>query len=173
MRGFLFARLVLHAVVLVLALLFTPIPSTFGISWIGYGWGKSYWFIWPQVIIAASAFYLDLLMFFRRELHTRLYWHSIGLEPLIAIGWWFPFLFRLWPGGDDGGGFTWLLFLGAGCALAVMVSAIGAWSALADRPAEGLHWPTPRNLRITLALTVSITAVLLVIRVGQWWYSVL
>ena len=173
MRGFLFARLSMHAVVLIVALLFTPISSTFGVSWIGYGWGKSYWFIWPQVILACGALCLDLLMVSRREIHARLYWRSLWLEPLIGIGWWFPFLFRLWPGGDDGGGFVWLLFLGAACAVAATTSAIGAWGAINERLAGDLSWPTPRNVRAVLALTVSITAVLLVFRVGQWWYSVL
>ena len=163
----------MHAVVLILALLFTPIPGTVGVSWIGYGWGKSYWFIWPQVILAATAPCLDLFMIYRREAYARLYWCSLWLEPLIGIGWWLPFLFRLWPGGDDGGGFVWLLFLGAACAVSATTSAIGAWVAYNERPAEDMSWQMPRKARAALALTVSVTALLLVFRVGQWWYSVL
>ncbi len=158
-----------------LALSFTPITTMLGIPWVGYSWGNMHVFVWPEVFLGAIALSSDIPLLFKEKASQGLFWWSLILEPLLAIGWWFPFLFRLWPGGDDGGGMAWIIVLGAALGVAATVSAIGARRALkTDRNSRVVGtWTPSRTTRIILTLVVSVTAGVLDLRICQFWFSLL
>ncbi|HSB05478.1 MAG TPA: hypothetical protein VLK23_09795 [Thermodesulfobacteriota bacterium] len=173
MRNWFLIRFASHIIVFWLALSFTPITTTLGIPLFGYNWRDMYVFVWPEVFLGAIALLLDIRMLLKEKAHRKLFWWSLVLEPLLAMGWWFPFLFRLWPGGDDGGGMAWLILLGGACGVAATVSAIGAWRALKiDRNIRAVGiWPVSRSTRFILTLGVSVTAAVLNLKFCIFWFS--
>jgi hypothetical protein len=175
MKYWCIARTVSHAIVLAMALCFTPIVPMIGIPVLGYTWEKTYLFVWPLVFLSACSLVPDMLVLLREKDRELVFWRSLMLEPLLAIGWWYPFLFRLWPGGDDGGGFSWILFVGPACAVSAAVSAIGAGQALKldGKVGAGDAWPSSRRTRTILTVAVSATAGILIVWVCRWWYSLL
>lgn len=168
-------RLGANGIVLILALCFTPATTMLGIPWVGYTWENTYIFVWPMVLIVATTLLFDVLSLIKEEARETMFWRSLLFAPLMVMAWWFPFLLRLWPGGDDGGGFAWILILGSACVFAVMISALGAIQTLrtgmTDQHSQG--WPSSKRAKINITWCVSITAVLLVFQVCRWWYSVL
>jgi hypothetical protein len=172
MKFWLLARSVAHAVVLSLAFCFTPISTMIGIPWFGYSWEDAYIFVWPQVIFGISAFLFDLIMLFRKESRSGIFWWSLMLEPLLIIGWWFPFLLDLWPGGDDGGAHAWLLLFGPACAVSAVVSAFGSWYMYrhieSGKTSKG--WFLSRKAQKAFAVGMSLTAGLLTFWVCLIWF---
>lgn len=173
MRNWFLIRLASHIIVFWLALSFTPITTMLGSPWVGYSWRDMYVFIWPEVFLGAVALSLDILVLFKGKALGMFFWWSLISEQLLAMGWWFPFPFRLWPGGDDGGGMAWIIVLGAALGVAATVSAIGAWHALEiDRSSRGVGtWTVWRNTRLILTLAVSATAGVLDLWFCQFWFS--
>lgn len=171
MRMWFLIRSASHAIVLWLALSFTPLAILLG----GYSWRDTYAFVWPQVFLAAIALSLDVPVLLKQTVPGGMFWWSLVLEPLLAMGWGFPLLFGLWPGGDDGGGLRWGILLGTVCAVGATVSAIAALRALkidTNIRAVGAC-RVPWETRAILTFGVSAAAGVLDLCSGQFWFSLL
>jgi hypothetical protein len=81
-----------------------------------------YVFTLPFIVISGSIVVLAFVASQSTRLRPALYWIAISLHWLLFA----PFFFALnrWPGGDDGPGLAWLLFIGSGSFIAILLALI-------------------------------------------------
>jgi hypothetical protein len=120
-----------NALLLALILCFTPVATGLGIPWVGYDWGNWHTFVVPHLALSGI-----LLTFYACGIAANI----VNRQLRAVAGWVQPFLaatdiwaMSRWPGGDDGGGMSWLLIVGPVTA-AILI--IGAFVAAGQRSGE-------------------------------------
>lgn len=111
-------------VVALFALCFTPVSTALGLPWVGYHWGDWHGFVSPHLVLACGIGVLFSLS--RRATNdVALLRAGVLLQPLLAAT--FLWAMNQWPGGDDGGGMSWMLFMGPLSGLSLVLAAGLAW----------------------------------------------
>ena len=113
-----------NALLLALVLCFTPIATRLGIPWVGYDWGSWHTFVVPHLALSGI-----LLAFYACGVAA----DGVNRQLRAVAGWVQPFLaatdiwaMSRWPGGDDGGGMSWLLIVGPVTAAILIIGAMVA-----------------------------------------------
>jgi len=102
----------------ILLLLALTITGAFGDVYAG----SFYSFTLPFIIMAATLAVLALAGLLLRPVRGVIFWLAIPLHGFLFV----PFLCAIvrWPGGDDGPGMAWLLFVGGGSCIAAISSLV-------------------------------------------------
>lgn len=132
-----------------LCLAFTPIYSSVGLPSIGYNWHDWHWFVAPHVALS-----LGLSAWFARAWARGSNVTAIGIGTLLQClsPFTWNWAMQKWPGGDDGGGFSWFFFVGPLTAAALVVAACGGWVLIRRTldTGSGIRWRIEASVLVTL-----------------------
>lgn len=123
--------IVANAAVLALTLSFTPIPGVFGIRWAGYGQDDWHGFVVPHIVLALGLTAAWVVVRIRGDAGREIGGLALAQPLYIATYLW---ALHLWPGGDDGGGMSWLLFVGPLTGVPLLLGAGAAWAIVRQTP---------------------------------------
>jgi hypothetical protein len=88
---------------------FTGLTTAVGIPWAGYLWDDMHGFVVPYVLSTALATLLSIMALSYKNRRTLLVCCAATVNLALPIFCWYAI--SRWPGGDDGGGMAWLIFV--------------------------------------------------------------
>ena len=150
-----------NAALFVLCLAFPPLWPV-GIGWGGYSEHDWHPFVTPHVVLSGSLAFAVVFALFSRTATTAL---SIVTTLHAILAATYEWAMLQWPGGDDGGGMAWQLFIGVLTAVSVSIAAVVAWKPLRSR---GDHRSITNMERGGAALVTGVAAAFALRVLGPW-----
>jgi len=133
-RGWAIAVFGANLVVLLFTLCWTPVSTSLGIAWAGYGWDDWHAFVLPHLFLALLLTGSNGLAAVRYPRGTIGSATGDALQPfLVGTFWWAMVQF----GGDDSGGMGWSLFMSVATAAPLVLSGARTASWLRRTMASG------------------------------------
>lgn len=107
-----------------LVLCFTPLSTAIGVPWVGYDRDSWHRFVVPHLLLSGVLMAFQACAAAGRASDFLIRAVAGWIQPLTAATYLWAMI--RWPGGDDGGGMSWLLIVGPMTEAGLVIAAFGA-----------------------------------------------